>query len=82
MPIIEQFAYTLNNVFQLVPFITLSSFSVGNIEKYVPAIVFRKQGRVSILLWQIQSSQGQFRHTKIVCMIGRAGVCRALEGVF
>lgn len=31
-----------NKVFQLVQFITLSSFSIGNIEKYVPAFFFSK----------------------------------------
>ena len=40
MPTIQRFTYILNKVVQLVPFITLGSFSIGNVDKYVPAIIF------------------------------------------
>ena len=77
----------LNKVFQLVPFITLSNFSIGNVEKYALVIVFSKITLCiesamanSELITAIQATKNGTHDRKNKCMLGFGRCClRALK---
>ena len=60
----------LNKVFQLVPFITLSSFSVGNVGKYALAFFFKNDAVYGIYDGKFRVDNGNFQVSKNCALRG------------